>query len=353
MREIAVERTAAAAADLAVMSVRDNPQSRLDLHHHIYAARAGNQRLLPYRRAAAAFMNWQFKRGVLNGMDDPSPGSPWWRAVNASLLRDTYEAHALALGRPGVPSSPAVSAGMEFIARPTARGWYRAHNMSVAQAYLTNQHLAQQEGRVERFFMNLVLIRVLYAHSLVAAPGLALNWLAPLGPVLGDPRMGMTGIFLSLSRVLPDRYPVGDRVERYTENEHGFGHLLDVGIITPRSELIFKWSAAELELPALADYLHEGVPTYAWDPADARVWRPKPTRLASLATYFVPTNGCTPTPAPCDTPPTAMTRSSTRSTPPHARSGFEHEARRAECGHPSEEPEAATPSTWRQAPTSH
>ena len=33
----------------------------------------------------------------------------------------------------------------------------------------------------------------------------------------------MTGIFLSLSRVLPDRYPLGDDVENYIAAEHGFG----------------------------------------------------------------------------------------------------------------------------------
>ena len=51
--------------------------------------------------------------------------------------------------------------------------------------------------------MNVVLCRVLYTHALVAAPRLSLGWLRPLAPFLGDPRLGMTGIFLQLSRVLP------------------------------------------------------------------------------------------------------------------------------------------------------
>ena len=44
----------------------------------------------------------------------------------------------------------------------------------------------------------------------------------------------MTGIFLSLSRVLPDRYPLGDDVDTYIAVEHGFGHMLDIGVIQPR-----------------------------------------------------------------------------------------------------------------------
>ena len=56
--------------------------------------------------------------------------------------------------------------------------------------------------------MNVALARVLYAHALVAAPRLALGRLAPLGRLLGDPRLGMAGVFLLLRRVLPNRYPL-------------------------------------------------------------------------------------------------------------------------------------------------
>src|SRR6185312_15790614 len=112
----------------------------------------------------------------------------------------------------------------------------RAHNTTIATAYLANKELACDEGRVERFFLNLVLVRVMYAHALVAAPRLALGWLAPLGRLVGDPRVGMTGIFLSLSRVLPDRYPLDDDLGAYVDAEHRVGRLLDVGVIVPRLE---------------------------------------------------------------------------------------------------------------------
>ncbi len=49
---------------------------------------------------------------------------------------------------------------------------------------------------------------------MVGAPRLALGGFAPLGPPLGDPRLGMTGAFLSLRRVLPHRYPLDLQVER-------------------------------------------------------------------------------------------------------------------------------------------
>ena len=61
----------------------------------------------------------------------------------------------------------------------------------------------------------------------------------------------MTGIFLSLTRVLPARYPLDDDLSRYVDAEHSLGHLLDVGIIVPRLGPLYDWSARELGLPAL------------------------------------------------------------------------------------------------------
>ena len=273
----------------AVGAVRDDPAGRLELMRSQYHVPPDVDRgYLPYRQAASAFMRWQLRRGLLNPIDAPRPGSPWWRAINERLLHDGNEARALAFGYAGPPSSPAVTAWLEFIRRPGAARWYRAHNMSVVGGYLDNEHLAAREGRVERFFMNVVLARVLYTHAMVAAPRLALGWLAPAGRLLGDPRLGMTGMFLSLSRVLPDRYPLGEDVAPYAQLEHGLGHLLDVGVITPRVQPLYAWSAAELVTPDLRQLLSGRTPSYAWSPADYEPWSPAPTRLARLARKLVP-----------------------------------------------------------------
>lgn len=224
------ERSAAAYAAAQVAAVRDDPAGRLALLRQLYqGGPERDQPYLPYRRAAVAFMSWQLRRQLLNPLHAAVPGSPWWRAVNERLLRDGYEARALVAGYGSAGSSSSVAATVDFIRRPTARAWYRAHNVSIVAAYLENEELAGAESRVERFFINVVLIRVLYAHALVATPPLALGWLGPAAPLLGDPRVGMTGIFLSLSRVLPDRYPLGDDVDRYVSVENRFGHVSTSG----------------------------------------------------------------------------------------------------------------------------
>jgi hypothetical protein len=190
-------------------------------------------------------------------------------------------------GRLGEPSSPTIELWMAFITKPTARSWYRAHNASIIAAYLEHRDLAGLESRSERFFLNVVLARALYAHALVAAPRLALGRLAPLG-FLGDPRLGMAGAFLSLGRVLPDRYPLARELEEYLEVEHGLGRLLDYGVITPRLQRLYDWSALDLGQPRLDEFIRDGSPTYAWPYAERQVWNPAriplPARALRVAT---------------------------------------------------------------------
>jgi hypothetical protein len=282
-------QSARAVAVDSVGAVRDDPRGRLALMRSQYRVPPDVDRgYLPFRQAASAFMRWQLPRGLLNPIDSPRPGSPWWRAINERLLYDGSEARALAFDHPGPPSSPTVAAWLEFIRRPSAASWYRAHNMSVVGAYLEHEHLAAHEGRIERFFINLVLVRVLYTHAMVAAPRLALGWLAPAGRVLGDPRLGMTSIFLSLSRVLPDRYPLGDDIAPYAQLEHGLGHLLDIGVISPRVEGLYAWSATELDTPGLRQLLSGQTPCYAWPAVDRQPWNPAPSRLARLSRRLLP-----------------------------------------------------------------
>jgi hypothetical protein len=281
--------TAGAWAQQQVTAVRDDPAGRLALMQRCYYGPFGKApRHLPYRRAATSFMRWQLQRGVLQPPFGDRPGSPWWRAVNERLLRDGCEAVALSGDLPGPASSRTVDHWMSFADYPTARAWYRAHNGSVVAAYLEHRDLAEAENSAERFFMNVVLCRVLYAHALIAAPRISLGWLRPLAPFLGDPRLGMTGIFLQLSRVLPDDYPLRDSVQSYLSAELVFGHLLDFGVILPRLQQIYEWSAHELGAPGLLECVNDGAMTYAWSFEDRSVWEPSKSFILQITQRALP-----------------------------------------------------------------
>jgi hypothetical protein len=269
-------------AEAQVAAARDDPAERLALIERTYNGPTGRaSRHLPFRRAALSFMRWQVRRGVLNPPGARPAGSRWWRAVNERLLRDGCESVALTGGLSGEPSSRAVRLWQEFIAGPTARRWYRAHNASIVSAYLEHRGLAEAESAPERFFMNVALGRVLFAHALVGAPRLALGRLAFLARLVGDPRLGMAGAFLSLRRVVPDEYPLSGRPESYIASEQRLGRLLDYAVIVPRLQRLYEWSTETLGEPRLLELVRDGCPIYAW-PFEARhVWSAPSKPLAA------------------------------------------------------------------------
>jgi hypothetical protein len=283
------DTTAAAWAEQQADSVRDDPAGRLALMERCYYGPFGRApRHLPFRRAAVSFMRWQLRRGVLHPLFSDRPGSPWWRAVNERVLRDGCEAVGLSGGLPGPAPSRTVQHWMSFADYPVARAWYRAHNGSVVAAYLAHRDLAEAENEAERFFMNVVLCRVLYTHALVAAPRMSLSWLRPLAPLLGDPRLGMAGIFLQLSRVLPHEYPLSDSAPYYLGAEQGFGRLVDFGMIVPRLQQLYEWSAHELGEPGLVDLVRDGAMTYAWPFENRSVWQPPKSLILQAARRALP-----------------------------------------------------------------
>ena len=83
----------------------------------------------------------------------------------------------------------------------------------------------------------------------------------------------MAGAFLSLGRVLPDRYPLEWDVESYLADERRLGRLLDYAVILPRLQRVYEWSAEELGEPHLLELVRDGNPIYAWPFEQRHVWR--------------------------------------------------------------------------------
>jgi len=265
--------TAEEQAAAKVAAVQDDPARRLELAARFYDRRIGRVSIRSYRRAEMAFMRWQIRRGVLAAPGADRPGSPWWRAVNEDLLRDAWQAQLLDTGQPGTASRPSVAYWVRFLRRPSAEAWYRAHNASIVAGYLAHRDLSQREHLTERFFMDVALIRVLYAHSLLTAPRLALGHLAPAGRLLADPRWRGADVFLSLHNILPDRYPLDEfTLQQLLDAENHLGRLIDYGVILHRARALYAHAAAELNQPQLLEMLRDGWPVYAWPYDQRHVW---------------------------------------------------------------------------------
>ena len=271
-----------------VAAVRDDPARRLGLASSFYDDRPGRASIRSYRRAEMAFMRWQVRRGLLAAPDAARPGSAWWRSVNEGLLSDAWEADRLLAGQPGPASRPSVSHWSGFLRRPAAVTWYRAHNASIVAGYLRHQELSAAELPIERFFMNVALARVLFAHALVARPRLALGPIRAISRPLGDPRWRGADLFLSLHNILPDRYPLdGITLGEILDLENYAGRLIDYGVILPRTQALYAFGAADLGEPRLLGFVQDGLPAYAWTNDEHHPWTTTRARgLRSVLTWL-------------------------------------------------------------------
>jgi hypothetical protein len=73
--------------------------------------------------------------------------------------------------------------------------------------------------------------------------------------------------------------------------ELGFGRLLDYGVIMPRLQRLYEWSARELDIPGLLDCCREGALTYAWAFEDRAVWQAPRSLLVPVVHRALPIDG--------------------------------------------------------------
>jgi len=62
-------------------------------------------------------------------------------------------------------------------------------------------------------------------------------------------------------------------VEWYIADEQRLGRLLDYGVIVPRLQGLYEWSAQEIDEPCLLELVRDGNPIYAWPFEERHVWR--------------------------------------------------------------------------------
>ena len=248
--------TAGEQAAMMVAAVRDDPARRLELAARFYDRRAARPDIRPYRRAELAFMRWQISRGVLAPPNADQPGSAWWRAVNEGLLRDAWQADLLLSGQPGMASRQ-VPRVIRFLRGPSAKAWYGAHNTSIVAD--TGSPRPLRAGLpLERFFMDVALIRVLYAHSLLTAPRLALGRFAPAARLLADPRWRGADAFLSLRDILPVRIHSMDHRGGDPDRQELHGKTGRLRCDPVRAPALYGHIASELNEPRLLEMVRDG-----------------------------------------------------------------------------------------------
>ncbi len=209
-----------------------SPRGRLALREAFYTR---EDRYRSFGRSELAFLRYEISRGVLT-----RGRSAWWRGINAGICRDAERALAWHDARrfPDATEAPAVRLWAEFLDAPADEIWYRAHNSSVARAYVKSNTVARREVPTERHFMGEVLDRVLFAHALAAGRA------GDFGKFVADPESAGVELLVRDPDLYPPVYPAPKDVQSLLER------LLDTGIALLRSEL-YDWSAEALGVPEL------------------------------------------------------------------------------------------------------
>jgi hypothetical protein len=189
-------------ADLADRNLPHTAEDRLTLTVDFYKEDAdgyGFGKLHGYGQGQVDFTQWEVRRGAL----DPETGSPWWRAVNGQLIRDTLEARYLyeAGLSTCAGSNEAVDTWLAYFAQPSPQSWYLAHNRSIVLGYLTYQDLALQESFTEQTVMVNTLFRVTLADQMVTSE-------EALPSVASDPRGPAVGLITFVPTYYPADYPL-------------------------------------------------------------------------------------------------------------------------------------------------
>lgn len=251
-------------------AVKDDPAARLALRkafYEKYGDSVKGENGMGYGDAEIAFMEWEIKRGVLNPLNGPKPGSPWWYNVNLQFIY--WGELARLVQESGFAFSELddeVSFWLDYIRRPSPGSWFRAHNRCIASGYVQFVNLAREETVFERLFMNEVLYRLLYSGLSEMEPVSKLPFLSLLAPIF-DPEVGGINIMVKIPAFYPDNYPMTERDAlniAYQGRSVADKEAKDVDdwLILPHIEKIYAISADWLALPALKDYADRNQPIY-------------------------------------------------------------------------------------------
>ena len=98
-------------------------------------------------------------------------------------------------------------------------------------------------------------------------------------------------IEVKMLRLMGDNGKLNDNmgsVQSYLSAELRFGRVLDYGVIVPRLQQLYAWSAHELAAPGLLDFVRDGAMTYAWSFEDRSVWRPPKSFILQMTQRALP-----------------------------------------------------------------
>ncbi len=143
--------------------VENSPAGRLNIRKSFYLE-YGFSKLskFGYGQSEIDFIEWEIKRGVLNGLNDKrtTNGSNWWRKMNMQIIYDSEYARLLLENNSTRHVSNSINNWLNYLKKPNSKSWYRAHNSSVMNAFFKYNNEIDHETIYEKEFIKNVLLRV-------------------------------------------------------------------------------------------------------------------------------------------------------------------------------------------------
>lgn len=244
-----------------VAAVWNDPEGRLALRKEFYAAHG--QALgegYGYGNSEIAFTEWEVRRGVLA----PDNGSPWWKDMNGDLLYySELAAIAYANDAEDLDWSTPVRLWLDYIQKPNAQSWYKAHNGSICRSYPDRTHAARAEDAYEQTFLNIVLYRLLYAQALVEGVSQFGEW----GEIIANPILPAVDVLVHIPDFYPDTYPMthaeyNELMGKDLSLEELAVYILDQVLILPTITELYRQAAVWNLTPEIIRLLDNGEPIY-------------------------------------------------------------------------------------------
>jgi len=251
---------AVAATEALCEAIRNDPARRRQVRESFYEQFGDTDKDgLSYGDSELAFLDWEIRAGVL----DPETGSHWWRNVNLHFIYLSELAGCLAQYQ--IPSDEApfpTRCWLDFIAEPTPRDWYRAHNASILAGFHLYEVDARLENAVGQDFINITLYRLMFAQALVEDATV----FGEIGAWLADPRGFSVTLLVHLADFYPPHYPLTEAdlpvIEGKGEGlEEAAVRLMD-GLIRHYLRELYCKAADWNQAPELLDYLDGNKPAY-------------------------------------------------------------------------------------------
>lgn len=243
----------------------DCPQTRYNSRVEFYKKYGFSTRNhYGYGNAELAFLRWAISRGVLNHSEnDEKPGSLWWKKIHDRHLFYSESAAAKFEQNPG-NTSPVVPVQMwlDYFKNPNVSSWYRAHNSSIIQGFLDSRNEAYKETDLERWFINIVLSRLLFAQVLVERKtvlGKFARWVA-------DPQKQTIDYLVNKEGLYPTAYPLKNDLVNFKRSKAcqnaDLMKIFDKKLIMPRVSTIYEHCALLNNSPSLVKFLKGNTPIY-------------------------------------------------------------------------------------------